>query len=174
MKHILWLPIAIPLLAAAAWTQSLPDNPEPAKPMTSGWNRVRDLAQGDEITVDAGKRHTIHCSFAGATDQTLFCDPHYGWLGRGESQFDQAEVETVRQSHEKRNRWLLIAAMGSAGGIVVGLRDANPYNSERVLEGMFGAALSGAISYPIAALGAHFIPGSLLYRRPRQDHAMFP
>jgi hypothetical protein len=45
--------------------------------------------------------------------------------------------------------------MGSAGGVAVGLRDANdPDGNLRIVKGIVGGAALGALSYPFARLAA--------------------
>ncbi|HZL49946.1 MAG TPA: hypothetical protein VFC37_03260 [Terracidiphilus sp.] len=172
MKNLLWIPIALVLLPAAARTQSLPDAPSPAPPNADNWARLASLSRGDEITVDTGGKHVMHCSFGSATDEYLFCAPRYDGLRRGELRIDRADVETVRQVHEVRNRWLLVAAMASAGGIAVGLLRQDLDTRGQVELSVASAASFGFLGYPIARLAAHFIPGSILYRHSGSAHGM--
>jgi hypothetical protein len=176
MRAFLLIPIAIALLPVAALAQTLPENPDPAQPASSQWNRVRDLANGDEIEVRAFRAGTVHCRFAGATDDFLFCDRSYGWFTGQDYRMERSELLDVRISHETRNRRLLIGAAAVAGGVFFGVSQQNPSDTgTRVFAGLAGAGISALLATPVAWGVAHFlIPGESIYRAGSQSGAAAP
>jgi hypothetical protein len=132
---------------------------------------VRDLANGDKISVSIAGRQTLHCRFAGATGDLLFCDARYAWSGDRSYQFDRNQVKEVRLDHQVRNRRVLTGIAAVAGGVFAGLRASSPVDTRAgVFEGLAGAGAFALITYPICAGVALFIPGSLIYRQPRPQN----
>jgi len=154
-------------LPAATWAQELPDNPEPASD-AAGWNRVQDLANGEEITVTHGRLHSVPCRFTGATDNDLFCDSMFS--GR-EYRFSRAEVERVRLEDKRRNMRILIGAFAAAG-FIWGAATPPPAGSTapRFLDGLAGAAAGGFVGLAVSLPAALLIPGRLVYHRPPAEH----
>jgi hypothetical protein len=159
-------------LQGSAPAQELPDNPQLTKPGDSGWNRVRDLARGDEIYIQtAGGIHQV-CRFGGATGDYVFCDPLFDSSGEGRYRIDRAEVEKIRL---EPRRWSLkeSAGVGAAIGFVLPLvthRATDPM--PRVIEAPICAgigALAGLVLSPVISSVSQLIPGRLVYRQPRQE-----
>jgi hypothetical protein len=154
--------LSLVLLPATAWTQTLPDNPEPARTPSAGWVRIQDLARGEEINVARGGTFSVPCRFAGATDKELFCDSLFS--GR-EYRFSRAEVERVRMDDKRRNMRILVGSFAAAGLIlgVAGPRSANDV-TPRALEGLAGAGIGALAGLVVSVPAAFLIPGRLVYR----------
>jgi hypothetical protein len=179
MRHSRWILIAILLLPGASGAQALPDNPQPAQPAASGWNRVADLAHDEEIVVARTGGRDLRCRFAGATDDYLFCDASNPWLGDRSLRFDRAEVGAVRLNQESLNRHILVG-VGAAAGLAYFLShtrnlDGTPSkdNGTRVMSGLLGAGIGAGAGYILAIPIAPFIPGKLIYRHPAENEGRF-
>ncbi|HXR38760.1 MAG TPA: hypothetical protein VN776_06690 [Terracidiphilus sp.] len=156
------------LLPAAAGAQALPDNPEPARADSSGWSRVQDLANGEEIDVAHGRSHAVPCRFAGATDDDLFCESLFS--GR-EYRFSRAEVESVRMEDKRRNMRILIGTFAAAGFIWgVAAPPSGDNGTPRFLVGLGGAGIGALAGCAVSLPAAFLIPGRLVYRRPPLEH----
>lgn len=171
MKSKFWFYCAVLLFAslpAATWAQGLPDNPEPARPDAAGWNRVQELANGEEITVAHGRLHAVPCRFAGATDDDLFCDSLFSG---GQYRFSRAEVERVRMEDKRRNMRILIGTFAAAG-FIWGAATPPPTGSTapRLVGGLAGAAVGGFAGLVVSLPAALLIPGRLVYHRPPAEH----
>jgi hypothetical protein len=166
MRCSVWILIAIVLQSAAAGAQTLPDNPQAAPSGIADWGRVQDLANGQQISVARPGGSSVPCRFAGATNDTLFCNSLFS--GR-EYQFKRDEVGRVRMDDKRRNLHLLIGGLAAAG-FVLGVAVPNNDGTPRFVNGLAGAgagALAGiVVSLPVALL----VPGRLVYRRPGIDH----
>ena len=168
MKYLLWILIAISMLPDAARTQALPDNPEPAKPDASGWNRVEELARDEEITVARSGKFTQRCRFDGATPDRLFCYKSYPFSEERSFQIDRAEVESVRLDQSRRNFHIIVGS-AAAAGFVAGAALPKPRGSEypRYIRGIGGAALGTLAGFVVAVPVELLIPGKLIYRQPQ-------
>jgi hypothetical protein len=160
MKFILPILIFIWLTPAIAVTQALPDAPNPAH--AQDWDRVADLARGDEISVTPGGDRSLRCLFAGATNQDLFCTSQFS---DRELRFKRTEIEKVRFNDERRNRSILIgtlvlAGIGASFAVPRQPGDTTPTAVRATIFGSVGL-FTGLIFSPLA----HFIPGKLIYRR---------
>jgi len=155
---LLWLA----LLPAAAWTQALPDNPEPAATPSAGWARVEDLPRGEQITVAGAGTYSLPCRFTGATDNDLFCDSMFS--GR-EFRFNRAEVERVRMDGKRRNMRILIGSFAAAG-LIWGVAAPPPTGSTapRFVDGLAGAGIGALAGWAVSVPAAFLIPGRLIYR----------
>jgi hypothetical protein len=166
------------VLPAAGVAQSLPENPEPAKTGVSEWSRVGDLAREDEITVARAGRSSLHCRFAGATTDYLFCDESIPWLSERGFRLDHADVVSVRMDQNRRNAKIIIGAGAVAGGIWGVLRTSRSYDNGSSVFGGFAGAGIGALAgfIPAEAVKAfHLIPGPLIYRQSSPDRkTIFP
>ena len=155
--------ILCPLLAAQR--VALPDSPEPATTGASDWNRVRDLANSDEITVARAGGRPVPCRFAGATNDYLFCDALFS---NRAYRFDRAEVECVRRDDKRRNLHILVGTFAAAGfvwGVAAPQNDGTP----RFLVGLAGAGLAALAGCAVSIPAAFLIPGRLVYRHPPPD-----
>jgi hypothetical protein len=164
-KHFFFIVLlGLTLLPAAARAQTLPDNPEPAAKTSAGWDRIQDLARGEEINVARTGRHSVPCRFAGATDKEVFCDSMFS--GR-EYRFGREEIERVRMEDKRRKMKILIGTFAAAG-LVWGV--ATPPSSgstaPRFVDGLVGAAAGGFAGLIVSLPAALLIPGRLLYRHP--------
>ncbi|MGA2887419.1 MAG: hypothetical protein ABSE51_05155 [Terracidiphilus sp.] len=167
MKHLLWIPIAIVLLPSAARSQALPDNPQPAKPAATGWSRVADLAHDEEIVVAGAGSHDLHCRFAGATDDYLFCNSNFPWINDRGYQLDRAEIETIRLNQSHRNLKITVGTAAAASGVWAGIRTANHDNaSTAVFTGIFGTGIGALAGLVVAIPVEILVPGRLIYRQP--------
>ncbi len=167
MKNRLYFFIAVLMFAslpAAMRAQALPDNPQPARPDSSGWDRVQDLANGEEITVANGGAHVHPCRFTGATDSDLFCDSMFS---DRQYRFSRAEVERVRLEDKRRNMRILIGSFAVAG-FIWGAATPPPAGSTapRFLDGLAGAAAGAFAGLVVSVPAALLIPGRLVYHRP--------
>jgi hypothetical protein len=150
----------------SAASQTLPENPVPANADTAGWNRVGDLARGEEIHVAMAGGRSLHCLFAGATNEDLFCASQFS---DHEFSFKRAEIENVRFNDERRNRTILISKLAIAGfGASFAVpRQPGDETPTVIRASIFGGvgALTGLVLSPFS----HFIPGRLIYRRGAHD-----
>jgi len=152
------------LTPAIAVTQALPDAPNPAG--AQGWNRVADIARGDEISVTTGSGRSLRCLFAGATNQDLFCASPFR---DREFRFERSEIEKVRFNDERRNRNILIGTLAVVGfgGSFALPRQPGDETPKVITATIFGGigAFTGLLLSPLA----HFIPGRLIYRRAAHE-----
>lgn len=135
--HFLWFSIAIVLLPVSASTQALPDAPAPASPAaqvssssSAGapspvdwmWRRIQQISDGQFIVVRTVLRGKVRCTFEGATETTLYCDPPGVLSSRPAYQFNRASVLSVREIRpgSDAHPGLLAASLitGTAVGIV--------------------------------------------------------
>ena len=152
--------ILCPLLAAQQ--AAMPDSPEPAATGAGDWNRVRDLANSDKISVARAGGHAVPCRFTGATKDYLFCDSLFS--GRA-YRFDRAEVEDVRRDDKQRNLHILVGAFAAVGfvwGVAAPPSSSNP--TPRGLTGLAGAGLGALAGCAVSIPAAFLIPGRLVYR----------
>jgi hypothetical protein len=149
------------LLPAGLAAQALPDNPVPAPTGKADWGRVQDLANGEEIMVARSRGLAMPCLFAGATENSLFCESIYS--GR-EYRFNRAEVERVRMDDKRRNMHILIGGLAAAG-FIWGVATPNSDGTPRALVGLAGAGLGAftglVFSLPVALL----IPGRTVFHQ---------
>jgi hypothetical protein len=145
----------------------LPENPEPALP--SGWDRVRDLAHYEEISVKTDRGRSFHCHFSGATTDYLFCEPTFDWFGGREGyQLNRAEVEDIRMDDQRRNFKIVVGSMAAAGFVTLAVCPRNNNGTPWLLNGLAGSAV-GALAGVIVGLPVSiFVPGRRVYRRPDQ------
>ena len=178
--------LMVMLTVSAAEGQSIPSGDPPHNESTSrqrassyatpaagkgDWNRVRDLARDEEITVNA-RGESLHCLFNGATDDALWCQPYYAWGDGREWRIERSDVKSIRLVQAKRNMKLAVGSLAVAGFVWGAVKGSNPssgYNYPRVVVGLAGAGL-GALVGCVAALPAVFIPGRLVYRRESPEH----
>lgn len=159
--------LGLALMPAAARTQTLPDNPEPARTSSAGWTRVQDLARGEQIVVAAGGTYSVPCRFAGATDKELLCDSLFS--GR-EYRFNRTEVEHVRMDDKRRTLHILVASFAVAG-LVWGVANPAPSGNSapRFVDGLAGAGIGALVGLVVSVPAALLIPGRLVYRHPPSD-----
>jgi hypothetical protein len=162
MKHTFWIWISIVAISAGACAQTLPNNPQPAPSGTADWVPVQDLANGQLISVARSGTSSVPCRFAGATNDTLFCNSLFTGM---EYRFNRDEIERVRLDDKRRNLRLLVGGL-AAVGFVWGVATPNNDGTPRFVNGLAGAgagALAGiVVSVPVAL----FVPGRLVYRHP--------
>lgn len=167
MRYLLWILIAISMLPVAARSQALPDNPEPAKPDVSGWNRVADLDRDKPISVSRTGGHTFRCHFDEATGDSLLCYSSSPWRSDRSFKFDRSQIKTVRLDQSRRNFMITTGATAAASGIFIGLHAARHGNA---ITGVFGGAIGSSIGFAaggiVAIPVAFLIPGKLIYRQP--------
>ena len=147
-------------LTLLASTQALPNTPLP-----SDWNRVQQLANGDGIRVDAGNRGKRLCRFAGATDDTIFCDS-YPFLFRG-SQFQVARDAIVEIRHDDmRRNFRIITGSFLAAGFLFGVCDSalSKDGTPRIVNGLAFGAVGGFAGMVVSVPAVFLIPGRLVYR----------
>jgi hypothetical protein len=138
------------------------------------WNRVRDLTHDEQISVWASQNRHVRCLFTGATDDDLFCEPAYSrWhSSRGEYRFSRIDVDKVRLEQSERNFKTTVIATGVVGAIAGGVLTKTKFGGERVL-GSIGGGLVGTMAGVIIGLPvAIFVPGQLVYQRPRAQRTV--
>lgn len=168
MRWFCWILIAIALLPAAGLAQALPDNPQPATSGASGWNRVQDLANGEGISVARRGERSVPCRFAGATDESLFCDSFY--TGRP-YQFDRVDVKRVRRDDKRRNLTIVLGSF-TAAGFIWGVATPPERGTPRMLDGVAGAALGAMAGVIVGVPSSLLIPGRVVYRQRVSDRKM--
>jgi hypothetical protein len=147
---------------SSSTTQALPDAPEAVPPDTpsaqptqapdSAWFRIQRFANGQPIVVYSTYGPPMHCRFAGATTDYLFCDPPNSPAGTG-YRFERASVVNVTVSHEPRNWHPAWLSSMIAGGLVVGLIATRSTDAGTAAEaGLVGAGVVGLIGAPLAFL----------------------
>lgn len=165
MKHIFLIWIFILAISAGAFAQGLPDNPQAAPTGAADWVRVQDLANGQQISVSRPGISSVPCRFAGATNDTLYCNSLF--TGR-EYRFNRDEIGRVRMDDKRRNLHLLIGGLAAAGfvwGVAVPNNDGTP----RFLNGLAGAGAGALAGIVVSVPAALLIPGRLVYRHPGKD-----
>jgi len=148
-------------------TQALPDNPAPNPSDSAGWNRVGDLARGEEITVSTPGDRSLHCLFAGATNQDLFCASPFS---ERELRFNRADIEKIRMDQSRRNFWTIIGASAIGVGLWSGIGSLKSHDSQTaVADGLAGTAIGALLAFiPAETVKAfHLIPGKLIYRQTK-------
>jgi hypothetical protein len=155
------------LLPASMAAQALPDAPNTAE--ATGWTRVGDLARGEEIAVARGGGNSVHCLFAGATSENLFCDSPYS---DREMRFNRADIDKIRMDQSRRDFWTIIGGGAVGGGLWIGISSLKTHDSgTAVSEGLAGAAIGAFLAFiPAETVRAfHLIPGKLVYHRAARD-----
>jgi hypothetical protein len=166
MKNSSLLIVAIALLPAGAFAQALPpaplpaesptptqSTPVPASPMRVGpseatWNRVQQIANGQEVLVTNTYGPPLRCRFAGATDAFLFCDPPGTPEGTG-YRFERASVINVVAVRPPRNWHPGVLSAMIAGGIITGVcATVQTDAGHAVGAGFVGALITGVIASP--------------------------
>ena len=104
------------------------------------------------------------CRFAGATDDSLFCDSFYS---QRQMRFDRAEVERVRSDDKRRNLTIMIGTL-TAAGFIWGVATPPDNGTPRVVTGFAGAALGALVGTVVAVPASLLIPGRLVYRHGPQ------
>lgn len=157
------IPVAVLLATfSLAVAQNLPSSPPPAPLSDPAWSNLQRLTIGSPVIVTDDQGRTVHCLFAGATDDYLFCNPFGNPAGVG-YRFDHANViavdldlpsrpvvQAVPREHNYHPAW--ISSM-IAGGFIVGLcatRSTDAATSAKA--GLIGAGIVGAIGAPMAFL----------------------
>ena len=184
MKNVSLTLIAMVLAPAAVQAQGLPDDPAPAvaatpqsqpgpnpqaPPPTSRpdafWLRVQQIANGEQVTVTSTYGPPLRCRFAGATDDSLFCDPPGSLAGTG-YRFERATVLDVKVVRPPRN-WhpgFLSAMIG--GGILTGLAATHSTDAGNAAKyGAIGALVTGVIASPFL-LPTPYLTGARVAIRP--------
>ena len=157
MKRLFIVLLAVPLAAAA---QSVPDAPQPASP---AWIKVQSLGRGERIIVTAINGQKAYCDFAGATNDTLFCDPSL-WSGRGELEVAHTRIAEIRHNDKLRNFHIAIAG-GAAVGAIVGAATAPGHdNADAQIGYGLAGGLVGFVGGCLLAGPVTFLPGRLIYR----------
>jgi hypothetical protein len=150
---------------------STPFQSAPAISVKESWNSVRELVHDEDIIVFASRNRRVHCLFSGATDDTLFCEPRH--TGKGEYRFNRADVDKIRLEEGEHNIRKTVA-LSAIAGIAIGAATAHGSGNESAIR-VAGAAVGGLagmmvgliIALPIAV----FVPGHLVYQRPRAPHS---
>ena len=138
--------------------QSLPDPPAPAP--DPAWSQLQNLRVGQAVVVTDVENRSVHCQFAGETDEYLFCNPAGNPPGVG-FRFDRAQVLSVdldrpdapqtqvrAREHNYHPAW--ISSM-IAGGLIVGLVASQHTTAGHATEdGLLGAGVVGLIGAPLA------------------------
>jgi hypothetical protein len=167
MKHSAWIVMVIAAVTLGARAQKLPDAPQPAPTGAADWSRVKDLANGEEIVVSRPGGFGVPCAFAGASDQTLFCESLYG--GR-ERTFDRAGIDVVRRNDKHRTFRIVVGSFAAAGFIWGVATPPGVNGAPRGLNGLAGAAVGGLAGLAVSLPAMLLIPGRLVYRHARPDH----
>jgi hypothetical protein len=174
MRHRALYCLAFALLPVAAVAQTAPNPPTSASSGIGIWEHVEALPDGAEITVDSTHGRKIHCLFAGADSEHLFCDPRMAWAGRQGYRFDRSHVFAVRMGHTRRNARILIgglAAAGFAAGVSLPNYAFTGDVTPRVVNGVALGGI-GAFAGLLASPFLQFVPGELIYRvSAPQPHA---
>jgi hypothetical protein len=159
--------ILMGLLPAAMEAQALPDAPSPAD--GSGWNRVGDLARGDEIMIARSGRLSVPCRYAGATNDEIFCESLFN---EREMRFSRADIEKIRMDRSRRDFWIVIGGGAVGIGLWTGISSLKSHDSRTaVAEGLAGTAVGALLAFiPAETVRAfHLIPGRLIYRRKARE-----
>ncbi|MGA9670073.1 MAG: hypothetical protein WBQ94_12745 [Terracidiphilus sp.] len=141
--------------------QRLPNNPEPAPAGKADWERVQDLANGEEIMVERGRGLPVPCLFAGATGDYLFCDSMYSGH---QYRFVRSQVQRVRRDDKRRNVHILIGGLAAAGfiwGVATPPADGYP----RLLGGLAGAGIGAFAGVVVGLPVALLVPGRTVFHQ---------
>lgn len=182
MKRIVLVLAASILLSAAAFAQAPPENSNPAPPNDALWNRVMALPRGQPIMVVNTYGPPLHCEFAGATNDFLFCDPPAAPPDTG-YRFERASVldVTVQRRQVIRHPGVLISA--AVAGIALGLGSTRTLNDrDAATVGLISALVAGSAGLamsqaprPGLALGFAYQPRGFGFRAgPILHHFSLP
>lgn len=162
MKRLCFTLIALSCLCGGLTAQNPPDAPTPAPPTPPGWDLVKNLTKGEQIVVRDDNGPPVHCLFASANDQHLFCNPLENPPGVG-FRFDRASIVSVdldlppqrnaQFSHQERNYHPVWIASILAGGLLTGIiatRSTSDGNAAKA--GLIGAGVVAVIGAPLAFL----------------------
>ena len=177
MKHVSLVSLVIALGSAAAGAQTLPDNPSPTTPGTAGWSRLGNLARGEEITVAQTGQYSLHCRYAGATDDYLFCDEAVPWTSNSSYRIERAEIENVRMDQSRTVARMIVCGGAIAGGLWFGISSSKSDNTQiSVASGLLGAGVGALITFiPAETVKVfHLIPGRLVYREALPNRKSIP
>jgi hypothetical protein len=160
MRHLAIALLTLLFSGLSAQTQMVPDAPAPAP--DPAWTGLQSLANGQAIVVTDIENRSVHCLFAGATEEYLFCCPAGNPPGVG-FRFDRAQVLSVDldrpnaprahvRSRERNYHPGWISSM-IPGGIIVGLvASQNTSAGHAAEDGLIGAGVVGLIGAPVAFL----------------------
>jgi hypothetical protein len=160
MRRLAIALFALLLMRSPIQAQSLPDAPAPAP--DPAWTGMQSLPNGQAIVVTDIENRSVHCLFAGATEEYLFCNPAGNPPGVG-FRFDRAQVLSIDldrpdapqtqvrdREHNYHPAW--ISSM-IAGGLIVGLVASQHTSAGQATEdGLIGAGVVGLIGAPLAFL----------------------
>jgi hypothetical protein len=149
--------------SAAAVSQTLADNPEPANLHDGGWHRVQTFSQGDKIAVTTASGETYRCTVTVPSEASLGCTYMHGYPAEQDYEFARDDILEVRRRHPVRDIAIttgIVSALAFVGG------GQQPGGSFNVQLGGISALLAGLLTFPIAAPIALNSPGHLIYSKP--------
>jgi hypothetical protein len=129
---------------------------------------VGDLARGDEITVKRNGHYSVHCQYAGETDDYLFCDESIPWISDRSFQIRRSDVASVRMDNSRRVARIILVSGAVAGGLWFGISTSKSNDARTsVASGLLGAGVGALITFiPAETVKAfHLIPGKVVYRQ---------
>jgi hypothetical protein len=162
MKRLCLTLLTLACVSATLYAQAPTDAPTPAPYAPAGWNLVKNLIRGEPIVVGDDNGPPVHCLFAGATDQYLYCDPPGNPPGVG-FRFDRASIVSVdldpppqknaqfdRPQTNYHPAWI---ASILAGGLLTGIiATRTTSNGNAAKAGLVGAGVVAVIGAPLAFL----------------------
>ena len=182
MKRFVLVLAASILLPAAVVAQAPPDNPNPVPVNDALWDRVMALPRGQPIVVANTYGPPLHCQFAGATDDFLFCDPPDAPPDTG-YRFERASVLDVTVQRRRLISHPFVLASAAIAGLVIGIGSTHTMNDHdaatvglisALVVGSAGLAMSQA-PRPGFALGFAYQPRSFgFHGRPILHHFPLP
>lgn len=159
MRHFAIALLGLSLLPVSMAAQNLPDAPGPAP--DPQWSRLQSLPAGRPVVVTDVENRSVHCLFAGVTEEHLFCNPAGNPPGVG-FRFDRAQVLSVdldradapqaRAGVRERNYHPGWISCMIAGGILVGIASRDAGAGRATENGLIAAGVVGVIGAPIAFL----------------------
>lgn len=168
---ILSVSMAIVLGSAAAGSQTLVDNPEPASVQDRAWHRVQASSQGEKIAVTTLSGDTFRCTVTVPSETSLACSYMRGRPSGEDYEFARDEILEIRQRHPLRDIAIASGVVTTLAFVVGGRQEAGSFDLS--LAGV-SAAVTWALSTPIIVRMVDNSPGHLIYRKPGTRGEMFP
>ncbi len=167
MRSLFWIPIAFVLVPGAIWPQALPDAPAPAA-LNPQWIRIQQISDGQQIVVRTTKGEKVRCSFAGATETCLFCDPPGVLSSQPTYRFDRGSLMSVREARPESDAHpIFLASMAVLGTIVGAAATRTTDDKTAAWAGLLTAGVLGATIYPFVEMQSQGV-GFGFPNRPRQ------
>jgi len=156
------------LLFSSAWmsAQTSIQQPPPQPSLTDddAWNHLSWLTPETEVSISGPHHFPVRCINLQVTDEGVSCESHSFWIPTRYFELSRSEVRGVSLRHDRRNLWIGVAALSTAG-FAIGASGSSPGPYQyRTENGLIGAGLGGLVSFPLVMAVVPFLPGHNVYR----------